>query len=210
MMHVPLSPFSAHLNLLVATLLACAGPAAQAQYKVVGPDGKVSYSDQPAPGATGGRAAVAEAASPAGQLPLEVRQAAGRYPVTLYAGKDCRSCDSGRQLLQQRGVPFTEKRVESSADIAAFKRLSNSDSLPLLTVGAQQLKGLVTADWQAYLDAAGYPKASRLPANWRNPAPTPLAPPNAPAAAAADSPPQDAAAPSAAPGNDATAPRIRF
>lgn len=209
MMHVTLLPSSPRLHLLLAAALAAAGPAALAQYKVVGPDGKVSYSDQPAAGATGGRAAVAEPASSASLLPLELRQAMGRYPVTLYAGKDCRSCDNGRQLLQQRGVPFTEKRVDTTADIAAFKRLSGSDSLPLLGIGSQQLKGLVSADWQAYLDAAGYPKTSRLPANWRNPAPTPLAAAAAPAAGPADTSPSDATAP-VAPANDPTAPRIRF
>jgi len=108
-------------------------------------------------------------------LPQDLRQATGRYPVTLYAGKDCAGCDAGRQLLQQRGVPYTEKRVDTSDDIAAFRHITGANSLPVLTIGGQQLKGLNSADWTSYLDAAGYPATSKLPSNWHNPAPTPLA-----------------------------------
>jgi glutaredoxin len=145
-------------------------------------------------------------------LPLELRQVVGRYPVTLYAGKDCGGCDAGRQLLQARGVPFSEKRVETSDDIAAFRRATGANSLPVLSIGNQQLKGLNSADWTSYLDAAGYPASSKLPTGWRNPAPTPMAAasPSAPAAPAArtDAParrdePADAPV-------DPTKPNIRF
>ena len=91
--------------------------------------------------------ACAAAAQNTASLPLELRQASSRYPVTLYAGKDCAACDAGRQLLQRRGVPYIEKRVETNDDIAAFRRLTGANSLPVLTIGGQQLKGLNSADW---------------------------------------------------------------
>jgi hypothetical protein len=61
--------------------------------------------------------------------------------------------------------------------------------LPSATIGGQQLKGYSDSEWSQYLDAAGYPKSSTLPAGYRNPAATPLvaktiAPAPAPAAAA--------------------------
>ncbi|MBK7617623.1 MAG: hypothetical protein KA375_07235 [Vitreoscilla sp.] len=118
--------------------------------------------------------ACAAAAQNTASLPLELRQASSRYPVTLYAGKDCAACDAGRQLLQRRGVPYIEKRVETNDDIAAFRRLTGANSLPVLTIGGQQLKGLNSADWTSYLDAAGYPAESKLPTNWRNPAASPM------------------------------------
>lgn len=143
-------------------------------------------------------------------LPLELRQVVGRYPVTLYAGKDCASCDAGRQLLQARGVPFSEKRVETNDDIAAFRRATGANSLPVLSIGNQQLKGLNSADWIGYLDAAGYPATSKLPSGWRNPAPTPMvaASPSAPAART-DTPPPRRDEPAEAP-VDPTKPNIRF
>lgn len=145
-------------------------------------------------------------------LPLELRQVVGRYPVTLYAGKDCAACDAGRQLLQRRGVPYTEKRVDSNDDIAAFRRLTGASSLPVLTIGGQQLKGLNSADWTSYLDAAGYPAESKLPSSWRNPAPAPMAAASAKSTAPAaitETPARTDETPPSAPA-DPTKPNIRF
>ena len=130
----------------------CLAAPAWSQYKIVGPDGKVTYSDQPVAGATGSRVVPGESPSPISQLPIELRQAVGKYPVTLVTRPDCGPCDAGRQLLVRRGVPYTEKRVETDADVAALRRLSGALNLPLLTIGSQQLKGLTTADWNGYLD----------------------------------------------------------
>jgi glutaredoxin len=141
---------------------------AQALYKVVGPDGKVTYTDQPSVStdnkvqSVGSRGSVANDVA----LPYEVRQAAQRYPVTLYVAPDCAPCDAGRQLLRQRGIPFAEKLVTTSDDNAALQRLTGGSSLPALTVGAQVVRGWQREDWLSYLDAAGYPKESRLPTNF--------------------------------------------
>ena len=98
--------------------------------------------------------------------------------------------------ITARGVPFTEKTVSSNADIAALQKLTGADSLPALTIGAQQLKGFSDAQWSQYLDAAGYPKQSQLPATWRSPAPTALTSDRpAPSAASASAPNAAASAP---------------
>jgi len=151
---------------------------AQTVYRIVGPDGKVSFTDKPPP--PNARASAAASAAPAGgaqdgaALPYELRQVTARYPATLYTSKDCVPCDSGRQLLRQRGVPFAEKTVQSQDDADALQRLSGSNSLPLLTLGAQQIKGFSTTEWTQYLSAAGYPEKSQLPAGHRNPEPAPM------------------------------------
>ena len=80
-------------------LAALASFAAQAQpvYRIVGPDGRVTFSDRPpADGSKTqpGRGGDAPAAGPG--LPFELRSAAGRYPVTLYTGANCAPCSSGR------------------------------------------------------------------------------------------------------------------
>jgi len=171
---------------LLLTLLAAP---AWAQYKVVAPDGSVTYTDRP-PGAPNlrvtsmGRNAQAAAMAEVG-LPIELRQAANRYPVTLYTTSDCVPCDSGRKLLQQRGVPYSERRIVSEEDALALDRLIGARTIPALTVGAQPLRGYSEADWSSYLDAAGYPSESKLPRNWPLPVATPLVERASPAPAAA-------------------------
>ena len=148
---------------------------AQGVYRIVGPDGRVTFSDQPPTEAPARSAGGPSAASTGGsQLPYELRQVASRYPVTLYTSKDCAPCNSGRNLLNARGIPYSEKTVSSPEDGEALKRLNSDGSLPLLTIGGQQIKGYSDNEWTQYLDAAGYPKQSQLPSSYRRPAASPL------------------------------------
>lgn len=189
-------PLARPLGLVAAALsLASLTMPAYAVYKIVGPDGKVTYSDTPPP--AGSQAKVQAVSVNGGSggpnlngLPAEVRQAATKFPVTLYTTTGCRPCDSGRQFLQQRGIPFSERTIGTSAtETAALQSLTGSTTLPVLSIGQQQLKGVTASEWTSYLDAAGYPAQSKLPANYRAPSPTPLVPP------APTAPPADATAP---------------
>ncbi len=158
---------------------------AQAQYKVVQPDGSVSYTDRPPIASNAritsiGRNGRGSAPAEIG-LPAELRTAVQRYPVTLYTSTDCPPCDTGRRLLQQRGVPYTERRISTEDDAAALERLVGGRTVPSLTIGAQPLRGLAETDWAAYLDVAGYPRESRLPRGWQAAEVTPLVERAAPA-----------------------------
>lgn len=174
---------------------ACSMAMAQSIHRIVGPDGKVTFSDRaPDKGAAdsvvspGGPALSGAAAAGTASLPYELRQVASRFPVTLYTGPDCAPCTNARNLLVLRGVPFSERTVESNDDVSALQRLSGNTTLPLGTIGKQQLRGFSDAEWTQYLDLAGYPKESKLPASYRRPAATPLTPPKptAPASAPAE------------------------
>jgi glutaredoxin len=183
---------------------------AQALYKVVGPDGKVTYTDQPSVStenkvqSVGARGSVANDVA----LPFDLRQAVQRYPVTLYVAPDCSPCDAGRQLLRQRGIPFSEKLVTTADDSNALQRLTGTTSLPAVTIGAQVVRGWQREDWVSYLDAAGYPKESRLPANF----PQGKAEPLTEARQAAPSPSPQRTAPAPAPAAEPAPPPsgIRF
>jgi glutaredoxin len=72
-----------------------------------------------------------------------------RHPVTLYTGESCAPCDEGRRLLQQRGVPYTERRIVSGDDAAALERLIGARTLPGLSIGRQPLRGYSEQDWTA-------------------------------------------------------------
>lgn len=193
----------------IALCLAAGSAAAQGLYRQVDANGRVTYTDRPpaastqpvAPGRAGSSGAGAGAL-----LPYELRQVVQRYPVTIYTGDDCAPCETGRNLLLTRGIPFDERTVKTPDDIAALERLSGQNSLPLLTIGTQQVKGFADAEWSRYLDAAGYAKSVQLPPGYRNPPAQPLVAqqrvtPPAPAAAApaeapaAPPPPADANGP---------------
>lgn len=175
----PLSRLSGPSLRAALCVAAClmAGPSF-ALYKVVGPDGKVTYTDR-APSSSEGRVsplnsrAAAVEAEPA--MPAELRQAISRYPVTLYtiAGA-CEPCDSARTLLRTRGVPHTERQVVSAEDGDAFLKLTGGRDAPVLAIGAQQLRGLSPDTWNSYLDSAGYPRESKLPPGYAFASPTPL------------------------------------
>jgi len=175
---------------------------AQTIYRIVGADGKVTFSDKPPASADQGKIAGtgvgAAGAANAGGLPFELRQVVSKYPVTLYTGQDCAPCGAGRALLAGRGVPFSERTVTTAEDAASLQRLSGETSLPVLTVGGQRLRGFSDLEWTQYLDAAGYPKTSVLPATYRNGAPTPLVAIQAPAPqkpAAKETPAEEVATP---------------
>ena len=83
--------------------------------------------------------------------------------------------------------------MSTNEDVDALQRLAGDTGLPLLTVGSQQVKGYSDAEWAQYLDAAGYPKNSQLPANFRNPPASPMVAIQRPAAAPATDAGQSAA-----------------
>lgn len=150
-------------------LIMAAVPAlAQGVYRIVGPDGRVTFSDQPPAADAAPRTPTTAVPSTAGnaQLPFALRQVATRYPVTLYTGTDCAPCNSGRNLLSARGIPYTEKTITTNNDAEALKRLSGDASLPFLTIGSQQIKGYSDTEWTQFLNAAGYPAQSALPTGY--------------------------------------------
>ncbi len=201
---------------LIGTLaLALLGQASLAQpvYKIVGPDGKVTFSDKPPASADKGKVAASGTASGGGNsgpdLPYELRQVASKYPVTLYTATGCAPCDAGRALLKNRGIPFAERTVSTQEDLEALQRLAGDKSLPYATIGGQKLKGFSDLEWTQYLNAAGYPAASALPKAYRFASPTPLVAvqkPTTPANAAtkpAEAPVEPVAPPAPGPSNPA-------
>jgi glutaredoxin len=186
-------------------LLACSGAWVSAQYKVVQPDGSVTYTDRaPSSGdarvTSLGRSNVPAVPAPAdAALPPELRQAVKTYPVTLFTTPECTPCDKGRQLLQQRGIPYSERRVVTAQDVAALERTVGSRDVPSLMIGPQPLRAFAEAEWQSYLDVAGYPRESKLPRDWPAVQPVPMVEPTpAPLPARKQVVAAPAAAPSAA------------
>jgi len=156
-------------RLLLIALLTGASSSAWALYKVVGPDGKVTYTDRPPGEAAGTTTTIGGSGTPSSSgpsLPYELRQAVARFPVSLHTSADCDLCNRARQFLRQRGIPLNERVIESGKDLEVLEQISGGRELPVLTIGGQVLRGFSTSQWATYLDAAGYPAQSKLPANF--------------------------------------------
>lgn len=154
--------FSIPRRLLGAGFLALICGLASAQtYRWVDPaTGRTMITDTPPPGSAKqvSRTTSAPPAADA-QLPFATRQAAQNFPVTLYTGADCAPCQQARELLTKRGVPFTEKTMQSEADLAELMALTGGTGVPVLKVGRQTLKGFEAGNFNSALDLAGYPKS---------------------------------------------------
>lgn len=166
-------------HLVAACLLSTLVAPALAQYKWVSAGGTVTYSDLPPPAGitaqTLSRTGLVKRDEAA--LSTSLASAAGKYPVVLYTTRDCAPCQQARALLVKRGVPFTEKTVQTQADADAFKRIGfEQPAFPAMSVGRERTTGLQTDDWERLIDAAGYPKSASLPPGYRHPPAQSLSP----------------------------------
>jgi glutaredoxin len=161
------------LNLVFSILIA---PASAAQlYRWVDEKGTVEWRDTPPP-PTAKRVeqrSVGAARAPEAELPYGLQQPMRNFPVTLWITNCGETCDKARAHLARRGVPYTEKNPEDNA--AAFKRETGGSEVPVLFVGRMRAKGYLESEWDATLDAAGYPRTA-LVAIKPKPAPASAAP----------------------------------
>ncbi len=156
-------------------------PAAWAVYKVVGPDGSVTFTDVPPSSGnatllSGPQTRAQHASSSEGSgLPPRLRQLEQQAPVVVYTAPGCKACDDGIQLLRQRGVPYSETTIVSPQDAQAFKAFDPQLQVPLLSVAGVKLSpGFNAGAWNQALDSAGYPQHSELPKDYRFAIPRPL------------------------------------
>jgi len=142
--------------------LAVASVCVQAQtYRWVDPAGRTIISDTPPPAQT--KAIVQNNDAPDGgtSLPFAVKKAMEAFPVTLYTAANCTTeCKQARDLLNGRGVPFSEKTLQKQEDIDELKQLVGDAYVPTLKVGNQRSRGYDVAGYNNLLDLAGYPKTA--------------------------------------------------
>jgi glutaredoxin len=175
-------------------------PAAAQMYKWTDAHGTVHYTDTPPPAQKASQIrAPSGGATVQSPLPYELARAVKASPVTLYTTTQsaCAGCDQGRALLRARGIPYTEKTVDTDEDKEQLRKLAGALDLPLLAVGSRTVAGFQDAAWQDALTAAAYPRSAQLPSGYQYAAPEPAAPagvPTPPARAKTAPPPNAAAA----------------
>jgi len=166
----------------IVLLLGCltlmpSGAQAGELYRWLDAKGKVHYGDLPPVDAMQVTPIKSPAAAAPGEdLPYETRRAQQNFPVTLYVAGNCAEyCDQARSLLHMRGIPFSEKRLQTQEELDAFKALSGFDGVPALSVGKIFLKGFLAEQWHGELDIADYPKIAPYRAPGALPASAPAA-----------------------------------
>jgi glutaredoxin len=139
-------------------------------YRWVDKEGRVHYTDSPPAAGEAAKVEQKRAVTlgvPAQEPSAMMRQATADYPVTLYTQPTCGDpCQSGREYLNRRGVPFTEKTIETEKDAAALRaQIGGNEKLtvPVMQVGSKTVTGYSSSQWDGLLDAAGYPKAAAKP-----------------------------------------------
>jgi glutaredoxin len=177
-----------NIALALLFMIGCVGSVQAQLYKWVAPDGTVSYSDKAPPSTVAKVEKKSYTSGPSlADLPYELAQAARANPVTLYTMQKCAACDQGRQLLNDRGIPFSEKTVSSNEDIERVQKISGGSQMPVIFVGRSKQTGFESGQWNSALTSAGYPTNNMLPKSYSNPVPE--------AAAPAPKPVEEAAAP---------------
>lgn len=174
--------------LLCCLVLMPSGTQAGELYRWVDAKGNVHYGDVPPVDATQIEVRkFSDVATPSEDLPYETRRARQNFPVVLYVAESCvEYCNQARNLLSNRGIPFSEKMLQTKEELDVFKALSGFDKVPVLSVGKNFLQGFLAEQWHSELDIAGYPKT----APYRAPA---VLPASAPAAASQVAPANPAA-----------------
>lgn len=150
-------------HLLVLCLaLASSGLFAET-YRWVDANGRVVVSDTPPPGKAKNVAKSGESTADEGFMSFETKKAVDNFPVTLYTSPDCvAECKQARDLLNGRGVPFTEKMLQKQEDVDELKKLVGDAFVPALKVGKQAARGFEPGAYNNLLDLAGYPKSAPL------------------------------------------------
>jgi len=146
--------------LLMLCLIVAGSPALAETYKWI-ENGKTIISDTPPPGRAKAQVKTDEAGEPGDNPPFATKRAAEAFPLTLYTSADCvADCKQARELLNGRGVPFTEKMVQKQEDIDELKQLVGDAAVPTVKVGKQTFRGFDASAYGNLLDLAGYPKTA--------------------------------------------------
>jgi len=167
---------------LVVAALAATSAWAQ-QYRWIDEKGRVHYTDTPPPPSAKSAQKKNLKGNAVGLQPnYALSQAAKSSPVKLYSHPDCQDpCQLARDVLNKRGIPFTEISAIDAAKVEELKRVSGGARVPVLVVGGQVESTPSAEAYNQALDLAGYPAAGvTRPGNQTAPTPPKPAPQSPP------------------------------
>lgn len=127
------------LTVPLLALTLCALPAQAEIYKVVGADGKVSYTDQP-PQDKAARSETLKIQTYAG-APSVSSYAGSVRKVTLLSAQWCGACKSAKAHLASRKIAYEEWDIDRSEFARAKMREIGATGVPVILVGKQKMVG---------------------------------------------------------------------
>ena len=152
---------------------ALATPAsAETVYKVVGPDGQVTYSDKPPADPTRKANTLEFRNLPSSPLPTHVlrfreqleksaesRIAAARTPspgtVNMFTASWCAHCKRAKAHLAAAQIAYVEYDIESVDGMRAFIGAGGSGGVPLLVAGERRIQGYSAPAYDRLASAIG-------------------------------------------------------
>jgi len=125
-------------------------------FKVRGPDGKVTYTDNRSNGSSDAQIEVVKIDSYSG--PAEVSPVEGSpalRKVTIFTTEWCGVCRKAKSYMASHGIAYDEFDIEKSRSARAkFDRLGGR-GVPVILIGKEKMVGFSPADFEAMLDDAG-------------------------------------------------------
>lgn len=167
-------PMHANTLLFLATAL-CASAASAQQYRWVDEKGHVHYTDTPPPvTAKDVQKKNLQGNELGAQQNFQLSTAMQKSPVTLYTHTECKDpCQSARDVLNTRGIPFKEISVVTQQQLDELRRVSGNISVPVMVVGGYVETSSSIGAYNQALDIAGYPAPGIVPPRHQlPPAPT--------------------------------------
>lgn len=146
------------LAFLLLALSLCALPAQAEIYKVVGADGKVSYTDQP-PQDKAARSEALKIQTYAGPPAVSAYGGSVRK-VTLLSAQWCGACKSAKAYMVGRKIAFEEWDIDRSEFARAKMREVGAKGVPVILVGKQKMVGFSPEGLENMLQQAGTPQAA--------------------------------------------------
>lgn len=130
---------------LLATALAASNALAEI-YKVVGPDGKITYSDREP-----------QAAAKADRLKIQPSSggtSAAAPRVVLFSAQWCGVCREAKSYMASRSISYEEWDVDKSDYAQAKLREFGTRAVPVILVGNQKMIGFSSDRLEAMLKSA--------------------------------------------------------
>jgi glutaredoxin len=153
------------VRLLILLFFGCVSSLVMAgdTYRWEDEQGRVYYSDQPPPAGARNVRRTRKFDEEKQALPYRLQVVVDKSPVTLYVTDCGEPCEKASELLIARGVPHTlfdpsDARVQEQLMALTGGKLE----VPVVVVGEAVLRGFQESEWNAALDAAGYPSYAMI------------------------------------------------
>ncbi len=163
---------SIELKTLICVLVFVATTAAQAEtlYKVVGPDGKITYTDRPPADGTS-TTTLRFADAPSSPLPPSVlkyqaelqksmqnrlaqmkRMDSADTPV-LFSASWCGYCKQAKAYLQTKGINYQEIDIDTPDGGRAYFEAGGRQGVPLIVAGGRRQQGFSAGSYDNFFGA---------------------------------------------------------